>query len=57
MSKKLSFRLPVLEEEITKPDLGKMGLVLVGCIYLFYCVEGLCLEVEALPYFGKTSAA
>lgn len=57
MAEKLSLWLSMFEEEIAEPDLGEMGLILIRCIYLFYCIEGFGLEVEPLPYFGKASSA
>lgn len=53
----LFFGLAVLEEEVTEPDLSEVGLILVGSVDLFDCVEGFGLEVEALPDFRETSTA
>lgn len=57
MTEELSFGLAMFKEEITKPDLGEMGLILICRIYLFYCIEGFSFEMEALPYLGKTSTS
>lgn len=34
-----------------------MGLVFIGGIYLFYCIEHLCLEIETFPNFWKATSA
>jgi hypothetical protein len=57
MTEELSFGLAMFKEKIAEPDLGEMGLIFICCIYLFYCVESFSFEMEALPYFGKTSTS
>lgn len=56
MPEKLSFRLSMLKEKVAEPDLGKMGLIFIGCVYFFYCVKGFCFKMKALPYFGEASS-
>jgi len=46
----LFFGLSALEEEIAEPYFSEVGLIFVGCVYLFDCVECFCFEMETLPY-------
>lgn len=46
----------MLKEKVAEPDLGKMGLIFIGCVYFFYCVKGFCFKMKALPYFGEASS-
>jgi len=49
--------LSALEEEIAEPYFSEVGLIFVGCVYLFDCVECFCFEMETLPYLWKSSTA
>ena len=55
MVTKFLLRLTTLEEKVTEPYLGQMGLVLVGRVDLFHCVEYFGLEMKALPNLGEAA--